>query len=151
MFINSLYTKCKWAARFFILAYLLLITSTVNAFWCVEAETNSHLESNPAATCWFPCTPAGQEAQRNEQPTSTSLVFYAEEGVCLDSSVHSSGLTPSNQKEPKSKTTATEINISNSFFALNRHLTASLGNHNFTHQLPPRQALIALRTIALLC
>lgn len=149
MLMNSLQTK--WVARFFVLAYLLLITSTANAFWCQDVEADSHLESNPAGTCWFPCTPEEQEAQRNEQAPAAGMAFSAEGEDCFDSPVHSSGIIPSNQKEPKNKTTVTETNSFNSFFSLDRRLTADLGYPGVAHQLPPQQALIALRTISLLC
>lgn len=150
MLANSLQTK--WVARSLVLIYLLLITSTGNAFfWCQDAENYSHLESNPSGTCWTPCNPEAEKQKCNEQTSKASAAISSDLGDCFDSPAYSSVITPSNQNRPKSKATVIDINTPNPPFILAKRLSAeSLGNPLHVHQLPPRQALTALRTVALL-
>lgn len=147
---NSLHTK--WVACFFVLIYLLLITSTGNAFfWCKDAETNPHLEFNLSGKCWTPCITEPEEQQRYEQTSSTNVVFSSTTDDCVDSPAYSSVVTSSNQNRSKNKVTITDINTPSLPIILAKRLSAeSLGNLSPAHQLPPRQALTALRTVVLL-
>ena len=149
MLTSSLHTK--WIVRFFVLIYLLLITSTGNAFfWCKGAEA-SHLEVNLSGTCWTPCLPGSSRHQGNEQTSDTMAAFSAEIADCIDSPAYSSLITPATPNSPKSKVTVTEINASDSPFCLANCLSAEcLGNPPLAHKLPPRQTLTALRTVVLL-
>lgn len=147
---NSLHTK--WVARFFVLIYLLLITSTGNAFfWCKDVKSNAHLESSLSGTCWMPCSSEQKEPQSDEQTSNESVVFSLDMSDCIDSPVCSSVLAPSNQKSPKNKATETDISTPNSSSLLAKCLSSNPGTPSFAHHLPPRQALTALRTVIILC
>ncbi len=142
----------RWVVRFFILFYLLLITSTGNTFfWCKDAEASSHLESNLSGTCWLPCLSESEDDSSYENALNTSLTFFSDLGACVDSPAHSSVITRTNQNILKSKSTVADINTPNFSFTLTKCLNAEYsGNTSLTHQLPPRQTLAALRTVVLL-
>ena len=150
MLTNSLYTK--WAVRFFVLIYLMLITSTGNAFfWCMDAETSPHLESNLSGKCWTPCSFEPEESQGNEQTSNAGAAFSSGMHGCVDSPALSSVITPTKQNNPKSKHSITDVNKLNSTFFLAKCLLAdSLEKPFLAHQLPFRQTMAALRTVVLL-
>ena len=144
--------QTNWIARFFILIYLLLITSTGNAFfWCQDLESSVHLESNLSGTCWNPCAPGEKERQHRDKSSNTSEAFSLDMGDCIDSPVHSSAITPANQHRTKNKSALTDINTTNPSWLQTKSFRAeSPGSLYLAQRLPPRQALTALRTIVLL-
>lgn len=149
MLTNSLQTK--WVAQFFICIYLLLITSTGNAFfWCKDAETDLHLESNLGGKCWTPCFSESEEHRPAEQPSGPGVDFSSGMGGCLDSPTYSSAATSSNKNRIKNKTTAANTNTHHQFSVPKQHLGTGNGYSPCVHQRPPRQTLAALRTVVLL-
>lgn len=146
---NSLHKK--WATRFFVLIYLLLISSTGNAFfWCQDAEASSHLETNPGGTCWMPCSAESDGQHHDDQTPRKGAVITTEEGECLDSPVYSSAITPSNQNRTKNKATFTDINTQDPLFIQAMRLGVDNPRSTFSiQQLPPRQTMTALRTVVL--
>jgi hypothetical protein len=150
MLTKSLHSK--WVAQLFVLMYLLLITSTGNAFfWCTGAETSSHLESNPGGKCWTPCHSEPEENQRNEQTPKKSVVFSSGMDDCADFPVYSTVITSQHQNRLKSRIIETDNNTPSPLSITIRRLNnESLGILPLPDQLPPRLALTAFRTVALL-
>jgi len=141
----------KWVAQLFLCIYLLLITSTGNTFfWCMDAETNLHLESNSGGKCWTPCLSESEEHQVNEQAPNASGALSSDLGDCFDSPAYSSVTTHSTKSRTKNKVTATDVNASRPSFTPTQHLGAESGTPSLAHLLPPRQTLSALRTVVLL-
>ncbi|MDA3904222.1 MAG: hypothetical protein PF441_12345 [Desulfuromusa sp.] len=142
----------KWITRFFVLIYLLLSFSTANAsFWCQRVESHSHLEFNPVGQCWAVCHTIDDELQQSEKVAQTGLFLSVVEEDCLDSPVYSSVITPSNRTSPLSKMTATDIDQTHlPFIPAQKSGVARFANLSLASQLPPPQAVMALRTVILL-
>ena len=145
--------QTKWIARFYVLIYLLLSTSAANAsFWCQGAEASSHLESSPAGKCLADCALDAEAPQfRNATIKTAATLSGMAAADCFDSPACLSALPPSNQSSPRSKVAVIDLCTSDLFLfsAINSNYV-NAGNPSFIFQLPPRQAMTALRTVALL-
>lgn len=148
MLTNSLHTK--WMAQLLVLIYLLLMTSTGNAFfWCKDAEAPPHLEANLGGRCWIPC--ATDTEQHPAQTSNAGVTFSSGTGDCLDTPAYYSTATPAHQNRPKSKVSTADIDKPNSVCITAKRLSAEdLSSRPHSHQLPLRQTLASLRTVVLL-
>lgn len=144
--------QTKWITWIFILIYLLLSTSTVNAsFWCQGTETSSHLESNPVGECWTVCHPEEEDHPSSDDSSREEVAVSSIVDDCFDSPAYSSALTHSTQTDPQHKVDVCETGST----SLTYVSTNSVGCDRFyalicAAQLPPPQALTALRTVVLL-
>ena len=141
----------QWAIRTFVLIYLLLSASTGNAsFWCQGNENSSHLESNPVGECWTVCHPEADH-QRSDDASSSEVAVSAIVDECLDSPVYSSAITHSPQTDPQHKIDISDTgSIGLTFISANSLWDARFASLTRASQLPPPQALMALRTVVLL-
>lgn len=137
-------------AGFLGIVYLLLVNCSGHTyFWCKADESKSHLESNLSGSCWMPCETEPEGLRPGEQAFNACVVA-AGSGECIDSPLFSSGITPSNQKSPKSRAAAVAVYSADiSASVLIKH--SNFAKPPFARQLPPRQAMASLRAVSLLC
>ncbi len=152
MLISTLQTT--WITRFFVLIYLLISVSPVNAsFWCQKAESTSHLELNPAGECWAiaPLEEDGDGARCCEEVPNPGVSLSVQGQSCFDYPVYSSVLTSSNRTTPLSKIATTDITLTVLPFISSRDSgDARFANQTLASQLPRSQSLTAIRTVILL-
>ncbi len=149
MLISTLHSR--WFRRIFVLIYLLLSFSTVNAsFWCQDEQNSLHLESSPIGKCWIDCDPKEPTLHQEVEPATAQLFWTISEGDCLDSPAFSSALTSSLRTNSPNKVAILDID---SIFPLigNPDLEVSGSvNQHLSYQLPTTQILAALSTVVLL-
>ncbi len=142
----------KWVTWTFVLIYLLLSTRTGNAsFWCQGTENSSHLESNPVGECWTVCHPEEEDHPSSDDASRAEVAVSAIVDDCFDSPVYFSAITHSTQTDPKHKIDVSEIgSIGLTFIPANSSWDARFAALLRASQLPPPQALMALRAVVLL-
>lgn len=152
MLTRTLHTT--WITRFFVLIYLLISVTPVNAsFWCQKAESTSHLELNPAGECWVvaPLEEDGDGDQCCEEVPKPGVSLSVQGKSCFDYPAYSSVLTPSNRTTPLSKIVTTDITLTAlHFISFKDSGAVRSANLTLASQLPRAQFLTAIRTVILL-
>jgi len=137
--------------RLLIFLCLLLYASTGQAFWCTGVKGVAHLELNSIGTCNVACHPDTEKHQRNEAETDAETALSNIDKDCFDAPALDSVVSSSNKDCFKNKPVLSDFVLSDPIHSFGLNLRAGYPSNQFlAFQLPPPQALTALRTVVLL-
>ncbi|MGK2907828.1 MAG: hypothetical protein ACSLFH_16015 [Desulfuromonadales bacterium] len=141
----------KLFSRLLILLCLLLYTGTSQAFWCTGAKGSSHLKLNTIGSRVAACLPDTEKHQRNESKVGLEAVLYDIDNDCSHIRAYDSVISSTNKDCFKLKP-ALKVFIAADFLrGFKQNLPEVYLQSRFRAlQLPPLQALTALRTVVLL-
>ncbi len=143
--------RYKLSVRLLISLCLLLYASTGQAFWCTGAKGVSHLELNSIGSCNVACHPDAEKHQRNAPKTDAETAFSDIGNDCFDIHALDSVISSSNKDCFKNKPGLWDFVLPDPIHSFSLNLRTGYRSNQFlAFQLPPPQALTALRTVVLL-
>lgn len=140
-------------ARLLILFCLLLYTGTSQAIWCTGENGNAHLKLSTIGSATLPCHGETQKHQFTDEAKVARDAALPDMGKdCSHIRAYDSVISSTNQDSFKPKPVLSFFVAPNFLCGFAQNLP-EIAPQSRLHalQLPPLQALTALRTVILLC